>query len=291
MRTVSIITPFYKGNEHMPALFQTVRENAQSCKAQNIALELVLVNDSPGVRMELPEGPWDFSLVTLENPKNSGIHASRIHGLAKATGDYILMLDQDDLLEPDGILSNMNCLGEADAVLGNGYMKYPDRQEIIYKNKLYQSFINNLTVLLAYGDTVMSPGQCIIRKEAFPKGWLERPLQLNGADDELLWIMMLLEGRRFSINPRVVYWHMDTGHNTSYDFRQMANSALEGCGTLRETTPITPAQMKTFVRRRKIKAARYGASRGKKLLLGLRNPDLSLYITAVKVIKSLGGMK
>lgn len=291
MKTVSVITPFYKGNEHMAALFQTVQANARSCKDHGIQVELVLVNDSPGVAMELPEGEWNFSLVTLENLRNSGIHASRIHGLSKASGEYILMLDQDDLLEPDGILSNMKALGEADAVLGNGYMKYPDRQEIIYRNKLYQGFINHLPVLLSYGDTVMSPGQCIIRKEAFPKGWLERPLQLNGADDELLWIMMLLEGRRFAINPRVVYWHMDTGHNTSYDFGQMANSALEGCDTLRETTSITPAQMKTFVRRRKIKAARYGASRGKKLLLGLQNPDLSLYITAVKVIKSLGGMK
>lgn len=288
MKTVSVITPFYKGNAHMAGLFRTVQENAESSREQGIALELVLVNDSPGVEMELPQGNWDFHLVTLENPRNMGIHASRIHGLEAASGEYILMLDQDDLLEPDGVRSNMEHLGEADAVLGNGYMKYPDRQEIIYRNTFYQGFINSLPVILAYGDTVMSPGQCIIRKKAFPKGWLERPLQLNGADDELLWVMMLLEGKRFAINPQVVYWHMDTGHNTSYDFGQMANSALEGCDTLREYTSITPAQMRTFVRRRKIKAARYGASKGKKLLLGLKNPDLSLFITGVKIIKSLG---
>ena len=289
MKTVSVITPFYKGNEHMQGLFRSIQENALTCQPHDIQVELVLVNDSPGVEMKIPQGQWDFQLTTLENAQNSGIHASRIHGLEVARGEYILMLDQDDLLEPDGILSNMETLGEVDAVLGNGYMKYPDRQEIIYRNRLYQSWINRLPVLLAYGDTVMSPGQCIIRKEAFPKGWLERPLKINGADDELLWVMMLLEGRRFAINPKVVYWHMDTGHNTSYDFRQMANSALEGCDTLREYTSITPAQMRTFVRRRKIKAARYKASRGKKLLLALKNPDLSIMIILVKLVKSWKG--
>ena len=42
---ISVIVPFYKGNQYMEQLFGVIRRNAQSAPA--LQIELVLVNDSP----------------------------------------------------------------------------------------------------------------------------------------------------------------------------------------------------------------------------------------------------
>ena len=50
---ISVIVPFYKGNQYMEQLFGVLRRNAQN--APDLQIELVLVNDSPQLAIEYAE--------------------------------------------------------------------------------------------------------------------------------------------------------------------------------------------------------------------------------------------
>ena len=59
--TISMITPFYKGNNYMENYWRMVRANAENLQTYNAEqgaehlLEVILVNDSPEVAPELDE--------------------------------------------------------------------------------------------------------------------------------------------------------------------------------------------------------------------------------------------
>ena len=52
---VSVIVPFYKGNPYLPRLFASIEAIVPICREEDTAVEVVLVNDSPDVAVQLPE--------------------------------------------------------------------------------------------------------------------------------------------------------------------------------------------------------------------------------------------
>lgn len=67
------------------------------------------MNDSPEVEIEtIYYKGWVWYKV-IKHKKNSGIHQARVTGLSYCTGDYVLFLDQDDVLKDNAIVkSNEN---------------------------------------------------------------------------------------------------------------------------------------------------------------------------------------
>ena len=78
-----------------------------------------------------------------------------------------------------------------------------------------------------FDSRIISPGQCLIKKNAIPQKWTQHILKKNGADDYLLWLMMLSNGKRLAINRKELYIHVDTGENTSASHEVMMASVRE----------------------------------------------------------------
>ena len=77
-------------------------------------------------------------------------------------------------------------------------------------------------------NLIPSPGECLIRKTAIPKLWIDSPIKHNGADDWLLWILLFQNGCKFQYNEKMVYVHNDSdGQNLSLDLEKMYISAME----------------------------------------------------------------
>ena len=120
--TISMITPFYKGNNYMKDYWHMVRANAENLQTYNAEqgadhlLEVILVNDSPEVTPELDEelmrdtgetsreNPLPLRIQVLTNDKNRGIHRSRVNGLHASSGSHIIYLDQDDSICDDAVV-------------------------------------------------------------------------------------------------------------------------------------------------------------------------------------------
>ena len=281
---ITVITPFYKGNAYMETLFGCVRRNAQAVPGK--AVELILVNDSPDQPIQYEES-WvsGFSVRIVTNSQNSGIHRSRVNGLREAAGTYIQFLDQDDLLSDNAFASQLPLMENADVVIANGFDQNPKSYGPIYKSLVHQQQAAKPRFYYTVGNQIVSPGHCLIRKDAIPAGWYDTCIRRNGADDLLLWLMMFAENARFVINPAQLYTHVDTGENVSANTEKMHKSSLEVLQVLKTENRISPRQARRYLRSCAMSRRYIGRSKARKILVMLCYPDVALERVALQLMK------
>ncbi len=272
--TISVITSVYEGNRYLPALCGMMARNAGTL-GERASLEYIIVNDSPWEKVVLPESDGSFSLSVIDNPENCGIHRSRIRGIAAAKGDYVLILDQDDAIEDDCLLSQLEAIGDRDVVVSNGVKELDGGDKRIYRDRWKMSLVNREIIYLLAANQIVSPGQCLLRKNAIPAAWLENPMEKNGSDDLFLWLLYLERGTRFALNPRSLYVHKQVGDNLSNDLRKMCESDREMCEILERKGLLSP---RSLGRRRRMVAfiAASGYTQKITLPLLLAYPDVIL---------------
>ncbi len=234
---ISVITTTYHGGSYLPKLLSMIESNAVVLQTEfpREQIEYILVNDSPWEPIVLPDMPeMHFQCKVLENPENFGIHKSRARGIMDAAGEIITMLDQDDEIAGDFLLSQYKALGNADAVVCNGWKEFDNYSKVIYRDTIKMRLVNYEVFYLKAANQIVSPGHCLIRKKAIPQSWLENPLETNGSDDLFLWLLMLDRGTRFVRNPAKLYIHKQTGENLSNSLEKMCKSDMEMCAILRQ---------------------------------------------------------
>ena len=270
---ISIITPFYKGNAYMKQLFECIHKNAAN--APGISIELVLVNDSPDYPIQY-QSDWvnGFSLQICSNPVNLGIQSSRIKGLQQSKGNFVVFLDQDDLLSDTALQSQFSLSHNADIVVSNGYNENRDRSRPIYHSLAHHTQISSARFYLSVGCLIVSPGQCLIRRSIIPTLWTEHTISNNGADDYFLWLLLLRENIRWVINPEALYTHVDTGKNVSTDLDRMLLSSAEVLDILSQKGLLSEQQVHLAKRRFKMRRLYEGRKKWHKAAACLLFPDL-----------------
>lgn len=227
MKKISIITPIYNGSRFTESIVNNAEGLYKEIKNYGYKVELICVQDKPDevLKFKIPSC-IEFKLI--KNDINLGIQHSRVKGLKEATGMYIIFLDQDDKLIPVNYISQLKKIKNADVVVGNFYTDINGKKRLIYKNRKALNFAVQENTLLKYANTIISPGQCLIRKNKIPKQWCNSIMKVNGADDWMLWLLMYNSGAHFSVNAKPVYYHRTTAiGNLSSDDSNMYNSEKE----------------------------------------------------------------
>ena len=281
---ISIITPIYEGNQYLNGYLKNISLAAEEfIKSRENSVEVVLVNDSP---WETPE--YDGSLVrgfqlkVIENSRNFGIHKSRINGYWESTGDYILFLDQDDLLTSVSLRALAKSIGRADIALGNGTFEKKKVTEDIFANGFLQDFATKPFVYKWIRDFIVSPGQCLIKKSSIPEYWLKHPLKNNGTDDYFLWLLMFNVGAVMVSCREMVYVHKYTGTNYSLNDDKMFLSTREMLHLLRNNPDFSRKDLRLIKRRIYYKRV----DRSRKWLF-MKESLMNLDILAVNVLYRL----
>jgi len=274
---ISVIIPYYQGQKYLQDLLSMMERNAGILRAEaGKETEVLLVNDSPWEKLEADQIPQrdtviSYRLKVLTNPKNSGIHATRVNGLRAAEGEFVQFLDQDDRITDRCLMSQYKAIGDADFVIGNGFDgernggKHP-----FYSSTSAQAAAGNLNCQYYYNNLIRSPGQVLIRKSSIPAYWSEQIMKNNGSDDAFLWILMLCSGAKAAINEELVYEHVYTGANTSSNNEAMLRSQMEVAEKLKGIA--SQIGMWAFCRRAKYYCTGGRAHR-------LRYPDVGLLRT------------
>ena len=281
---ISIITPIYEGNQYLNGYLKNISLAAEEfIKSRENSVEVVLVNDSP---WETPE--YDGSLVrgfqlkVIENSRNFGIHKSRINGYWESTGDYILFLDQDDLLTSVSLRALAKSIGRADIALGNGTFEKKKVTEDIFANGFSQDFATKPFVYKWIRDFIVSPGQCLIKKSSIPEYWLKHPLKNDGTDDYFLWLLMFNVGAVMVSCREMVYVHKYTGTNYSLNDDKMFLSTREMLHLLRNNPDFSRKDLRLIKRRIYYKRV----DRSRKWLF-MKESLMNLDILAVNVLYRL----
>lgn len=105
MVRVSIIIPVYNVEEYLRECLESIINQTYT------ELEIICINDcstdnSPMILAEYEQK--DSRIIVLQNEKNRGLAYTRNQGLKKATGEYILFVDSDDMVCLDIVESCMN---------------------------------------------------------------------------------------------------------------------------------------------------------------------------------------
>ena len=230
---ISIIVPFYKGNQYMNRLFASIK-NVADTKSEKVKFEVILVNDSCDVEIIVPSNINHVDVRIYKNESNMGIQKTRINGLKHAKGDWIIFLDQDDELLVEGFEKQLMLTNQADVIVGNGLYQYGNKKKPIYKNRNIMKYLIQKKQFIEIRNLIPSPGECLMRKTSIPKLWIDSPLKHNGADDWFLWILLFQDGCRFQYNEKMVYIHNNSdGQNLSLDLEKMYISAMEMCEFLK----------------------------------------------------------
>lgn len=224
---ISVIIPFYYGNSYMTRLIGSVKRCEEFCKGK-VKFEILIVNDSPDEKIHIPHEFEGMNIRIINNEQNVGIQRTRINGLKYASGEWILFLDQDDELIDSGFLRQISLADKNDVIVGNGLYQYGECEREIFGSYKEMKYLMQLSRFIQIRNLIPSPGECLLKKNIIPKKWIETPLTNNGADDWLLWILVLKSGARIGCNPELVYIHNDTnGKNLSSDLNRMNESVRE----------------------------------------------------------------
>jgi len=220
MIKISVVCPIYKGKKYVSKIVKQI----ENCKANSdrCEFELVFVNDFPFEKIEdVVSNVIDIKVLNTEI--NRGIHGARVRGLNFSEGEYIHFLDQDDNVNELFYESQLEAMRDADAVV----CALKDHNKNYYNDGFIMSEVVNKEYMLTQKNSIITPGQVLLKKKSIPKIWIENILKVNGADDYFLWLCMWAENKKIVLNNTILFEHVIHSDNMSFDSNVMMDSENE----------------------------------------------------------------
>jgi glycosyltransferase involved in cell wall biosynthesis len=176
MTKYSIVIPAYNSKDFLA-------KTIQSALAQDVGnIEIIVVDDgSKDSTFDIADsfdGVWAFK------QENAGDSAARNSGLSRATGEFVLFLDHDDVLHPKAISLHYAAFGdkpEIDMVFGSN-LQISETGEILGENRQPVRRFSGRDVAM---NTTPSFSQCMYRKSSLDRIGGFHPEALNCADHDL----------------------------------------------------------------------------------------------------------
>lgn len=100
--TISVIIPCYNSGKFLRACIESVLQQKE------VDCEIIVVDD--GSTDDTALVAKSFSQGVYQHQTNKGPSAARNAGIALSKGEYLVFLDADDLLVPDGLINNWKAL-------------------------------------------------------------------------------------------------------------------------------------------------------------------------------------
>lgn len=158
---ISIVIPLY----NKQAYIQHTIESALS--QDNADFEIVVVDDGSTDESALRVSEMKSEKIRLLYKQNGGSASARNLGILNAHGDWIMILDADDTLEP-GILSHFESLihkePKCEFFVCNHYLVKGGEKRLYSKNYKEGYLVNNFYAW-CIGTFMPVAGSCIIKKE------------------------------------------------------------------------------------------------------------------------------
>lgn len=168
---LSIIIPVYNVEKYIRQCLNSVFN--QGMKDENY--EIIIIND--GTQDHSIEVIQDIinqhKNITIISQKNQGVSIARNNGIEKASGEYILMLDSDDLLVENtlSVLLEKALTSKVDLIVAN-YIEMTDKEILMNKNNTLNSldFIEKTGEQLLLED--LNPRECYLWRTLYRREFL-----------------------------------------------------------------------------------------------------------------------
>ena len=217
MPSVSVIVPAYG---HAEFILQTL----DSIFAQTFTdYEVIVINDGSPDDTSVVLAPLVKSgKIRYVEQSNQGVAAARNLGISISVGDFIALLDDDDIWPPNKLEWQVSALKETRALAVGGGVSFIIDDD----SRGGDEFDNKRTDLditrFFRGNPFTSPGQVLFRRIAFTKGVRFDP-SIWGADDLDFWIGLTQHGTIVYVNQLALRYRVHRSNASRNTVRMMAN--------------------------------------------------------------------
>ncbi len=205
---ISVLMPIYDTNP------QYLREAIESILNQTFSVfEFLILNDSPD-NLELGQivkSYQDNRIVYVVNEKNIGISASRNKLLMMARGEYIAVMDHDDISLPERFQEEVKIL-ENDPYIGvvSCFFRKMGTEKITKRPVENQDIVRGLISRHCY---LLHPAS-MIRMSVLKENDVSYEEEFSPAEDYALWCRLIGKTKFYNI-ATVLFLYRDHDNNTS----------------------------------------------------------------------------
>lgn len=181
---VSLIMPVYNAGQYVQSAIESILNQTYD------NIELILIDDvSTDFTMQQVKRYRDDRIQVIHNKKNMGIAYSRNRGLDTATGDYIAIMDDDDISSLDRFDEQVSYLEEHPDidVVGGKYQLIDEEDTVFYESS--KAYCNPLYIkALFLFQNIYSNGEMMFRRRIIDKYGIRYSENQYGMEDFKFWI-------------------------------------------------------------------------------------------------------
>lgn len=221
---VTVIVPVYNGEKYIGETIQSVLD--QTFKD----FELVVIDDcSTDSTVKVIETFADSRIKLVKNQKNSGSTQSRNNGLMQSTGEYVAILDSDDVCFPNRFEEQVKFLDEhPDFGAVGSWTKVIDSESretgFSWKNDLPPEKIPAMMLFKTY----ITHSSAMIRRSAMPSYHYDtNPVTAGKVEDYTLWIEIMKKWKVANLQQYLVKHRQHKKSLTATTARTISTAAVE----------------------------------------------------------------
>ena len=200
MPLISVVIPVYNGEK-------TIKETIESILNQTFSdFELIIINDgAQDSTLEIVSTIQDPRVKVFSYP-NAGLSASRNRGIKLATGEYIALIDADDLWRPDKLEAQFLALqANPKAAVAYSWTDFIDESSQVLRQGCYISASGDIYANLLVVNFLENGSNPLIRKQAFTEvGTFDE--SLGNAADWDMWLRLAAHYHFVAVSsPQILY--------------------------------------------------------------------------------------
>ncbi len=216
MPSASIVIPTFNSATYLPdAIDSVLGQSYGKC-------EVIVVDD--GSTDETAEVAALFGdAIRYVYQENRGLSAARNHGLILATGEYIALLDADDLLEPDYLermLGSFETHPDAGAIYC-GFQMVDEKNQVLFQRGRTDIVPDFFYEQLLFGNFIVAPGMLVNRTAYERAGLFDEAL--SACEDWDMWLRIAGRETIFPMDASLVRYRIRGGSMSSNPQRMLAN--------------------------------------------------------------------
>lgn len=230
MPKISVLLPLYNTKE------DHLREALESVLNQSFRdFELLVLNDSPANQAltRIVEEYKDSRIRLIPNEANMGIAAARNKLVNLAQGEYLAVMDHDDISLPDRLEKQASYLDSHPAVgiVGCWVEEFP-----VHKIVRYPVEDHDIRLGLMYGCMIPHSG-AMIRKSMIESSHIRYEACFSPSEDYAMWCRLLPQTLFHNIPEVLLRYRLHADNTGKKESRQMREATQSIRSMVRTTNP------------------------------------------------------
>ena len=205
---ISVVIPLYNKEKSITATLQSV------CEQTYTDIELIVVNDGSTDQSATIASKYPDTRICVLNKENGGVCSARNRGIREAKGEFVALLDGDDIWDKDYLAEQvkMICDFPESAMWGINFAemnsgKLVRRLETALPEG-YRGYVDNYFQMPGRISDLFCSSSVVIRREVFEKvGMFDE--RIKYAEDSDMWFRIIATHRVAFYDRYMVYYRFE----------------------------------------------------------------------------------